>query len=176
MREEMSLVSERILNVCPVCRNVNQPDATVCQYCRAALTPPQPAAAEAAPQPRRWRWAAGGVALLLVAGLAGFSFLGGGGGQAAAATALAVGTGAGPSLVFEPRSIQAPPNTSVSLTFNNQSTLPHNLTFEQVITAKTAEQLAGGASQTITFTTPGPGTYRFVCTIHPGMDGQLVVQ
>jgi plastocyanin len=31
-------------------------------------------------------------------------------------------------------------------------------------------------SQTIEFTAPDPGEYTFVCTLHPGMEGTLVVE
>ena len=171
------MTNATLLNVCPVCRNVNQADATVCRYCRTALTPPQPVSAvPAAPRRRVWPWVAGAVVLLLLAGGSGLAFFGGGGGGAqAAAMPLTVGTGTGASLEFEPRTIQAPANTPVDLTFNNQSTLPHNLTFEQGPDARTAD-IAGNTSETISFTTPALGTYRFVCTIHPGMDGELIVQ
>lgn len=166
------------MNVCPVCRNVNNRDATVCRYCQTALTPPQDPSVAPAARPRRWPWVAGLVALVLVAAIGGFSLLGGGGAQAetAAAFPVEVGTGEGASLEFVPASVTAPPNTAVALTFNNLSTLPHNLTFQgPELNAATDPNLAGQASETIEFDTPEPGTYPFVCTIHPGMDGELVV-
>ena len=168
------------MNVCPVCRNVNQPDATMCRFCRTALTPPTRRETVVLEQPRRrrWPWVAGAAALLLVAVIGGLSLLGGGGGAQAATPAItiAVGTGEGASLEFEPTAIEAPANTAVALTFTNQSTLPHNLTFQEGFTAATSPNVAGGAAETINFQTPGPGTYTFVCTIHPGMEGTLTVQ
>jgi len=166
------------MNICPVCRNVNQRDATLCRYCGTALTPPPP---EDAVQPvarrrRRWPWVTGGLALLLVVGLTGAAFLGGGGAPQTAA--LQVGTDPGAALQFVPNSIEAPPNTPVNLTFVNQATVPHNLAFapETGITAATSVNVPAGAQETISFQTPAPGTYQFVCTIHPGMEGQLSVQ
>ena len=61
-----------------------------------------------------------------------------------------------------------------SLLFQNVSTLPHNLTFS-TLEARTATIVAPGSSEAIEVTVPGPGAYAFVCTIHPGMDGMLMV-
>ena len=167
------------MNVCPVCRNVNSNDATVCRYCRSTLTPPAVAAVISRSRPR-WPWFAGGAAaLVLLVAIGSFALSGGNTAAAvepaAEGVAITVGTGEGPSLEFEPTSVSAPPNTPVALTFTNQSTLPHNLTFQNEITAKTAD-IGEGVSETLNFTTPGPGSYPFVCTIHPGMDGALTVQ
>ncbi len=101
----------------------------------------------------------------------------GGGGAGGSGTNLTVGTDTAAELKFVPATISAPANTEVKLTFNNQSTSqPHNLTFQQGITAATATNVATGQSETITFRTPGPGSYPFVCTIHPTMVGTLTVQ
>ncbi len=97
---------------------------------------------------------------------------GGGGG-----TTLTVGTDTGSELEFDPTTISAPANTPVQLIFNNQSdSQPHNLVFQEGIEAKTADVVQPGQSQTISFTTPGAGSYTYVCTIHPGMEGTLTVQ
>ena len=101
----------------------------------------------------------------------------GGGGAGGGGTNLTVGTDTAAELKFIPATISAPANTEVKLTFNNQSTSqPHNLTFQQGITAATATNVATGQSETLTFRTPGPGSYPFVCTIHPTMVGTLTVQ
>ena len=168
------------MNVCPVCRNVNQRDATVCRYCQTALTPPPPEdAAVAPPRRRRWPWIGAAVAVVLLLGLGGLTLFGDGaaeaGQTAAEATAIQVGTGEGASLDFEPAAVEAPADTQIVLTFVNESTLPHNLTFQEGISAATSNLVAAGASETLTFTPPGPGTYPFVCTIHPGMVGDLTV-
>ena len=165
------------MNVCTVCRNVNANDATVCRYCNAALTPPSAAAPVTPRKPPVWPWIAG----VLVAVVALFGFVSGGIGGTAQAGApagpppLAIGTGEGASLEFEPTTVTAPPDAPLTVVFTNQSDLPHNLSFNQPIGVRTAD-LTTGASETLNFTSPGPGTYTFVCTIHPGMDGELTVQ
>ena len=167
------------MNICPVCRNVNEPDVTVCRFCGTTLTPPPPQPAAPAVQRRSlWPWLAGALALVLLVSISGFAFFAGGGEEAAAGATIVVGTDPGAALLFVPESVTAPPESEVELIFNNEATVPHNLTFEEStpIEAATEEQLPPGQSQTLNFTTPAPGTYPFVCTIHPGMDGTLVVQ
>jgi plastocyanin len=164
------------MNVCPVCRNINPNDATVCRYCSAALTPPSVAAATAARTKPVWPWIGGVlVAVVLLFVVISQGAAGPGTAQAEGPLPLAVGTGEGASLEFEPATVTAPPDAPVAVTFTNHSTLPHNLTFEDPIAVKTTD-VASGASETLNFTTPAPGTYKFVCTIHPGMEGELDVQ
>lgn len=166
------------MNVCPVCRNVNQPDATVCRYCRGALTPPSAQAVDPTAGRRpRWPWVAGAAAaLVLLLGLGSFVLFGAGGETAAAAgTPVAVGTGTGPSLEFAPVTVQAPANAPVELTFTNQADIPHNLSFSEPFNVRTTD-LAKGGVETLSLPPAAPGTYTFVCTIHPGMEGQLTVQ
>ena len=104
----------------------------------------------------------------------------GGGGAGAASTGpapIAIGTDQGADLKFVPDTAEAPANAAVKLTFTNNSTSqPHNLFFQQGITAQTEPSIAPGGSQTIEFTTPAAGSYRFVCTLHPGMEGTLNVK
>ena len=115
--------------------------------------------------------------LALTAGGGGGGGTVGGGGGGGGGTTLTVGTNTAPGHKFFPATFSAPANTEVKLTFNNQSTSqPHNLTFQQGITAATATNVAMGQSETLTFRTPGPGSYQFVCTIHPTMVGTLTVQ
>ena len=124
----------------------------------------------------------------LVAGLLGFALAacGGGGGDTGGTggtgatgggNTVAIGTATGATLEFNPKTATAPANTQVSLTFtNNSDSLPHNLVFQEGIQAKTSDQVAPGKNETISFTTPGAGDYKFVCTLHPGMEGTLTVQ
>jgi plastocyanin len=108
---------------------------------------------------------------------------GGGGGGAGTDTqtgpqTVNVGTDTGAALQFEPANVQAPANTAIRLVFtNNSDSQPHDLTFQDgAITAATSPNIPPGGSETLEFTTPGPGEYRFICTIHPGMEGVLTVQ
>ena len=50
------------------------------------------------------------------------------------------------------------------------------ITFGEPINAATATTVPPGESETIEFTAPDPGEYPFVCTLHPGMEGTLVVE
>jgi plastocyanin len=70
-----------------------------------------------------------------------------------------------------------PAGVTVVLTFVNESdSVPHNLTFGDPINAATATTVPPGESETIEFTAPEAGEYTFVCTLHPGMEGVLVVE
>ncbi len=93
-----------------------------------------------------------------------------------AATELTIGTDTGAALLFDPTTATVPTGAQVRLTFENRSTVPHNLTFNPPISAATATIVAAGASETIEFSAPEAGDYPFVCTLHPGMDGTLTVQ
>lgn len=98
---------------------------------------------------------------------------GGGSGETAATT---IGTDTGSELRFDPAEVTVPAGAEVELTFRNVSTVPHNLTMQDGIDAATSTVVAAGATETISFTAPDPGSYAFVCTLHPGMDGTLTVE
>lgn len=89
---------------------------------------------------------------------------------------VTVGTDDGAELLFVPDEVTVPAGTTVRLTFMNESTVPHNLTFEGPTDAATATIVDPGAEETIEFTAPDPGEYTFVCTLHPGMEGTLLVE
>jgi len=89
---------------------------------------------------------------------------------------ITVGTDEGTELLFDPTEVSVPAGATVRLTFVNESTVPHNLTFGEPINAATATIVDPGAEETIEFTAPEAGEYPFVCTLHPGMDGTLVVE
>jgi plastocyanin len=89
---------------------------------------------------------------------------------------LTVGTDEGGMNLFIPEVVEAPAGEELVLTFVNDSNIvPHNLSFGPPINVATDTVIPPGESQTITFTTPDPGEYTFVCTLHPGMDGILRV-
>lgn len=81
-----------------------------------------------------------------------------------------------PTFKFDPPAVTAPAGANVVLTFENRSTVPHNLTFNATISTATATVVSPGASEAVEFRTPDPGSYEFVCTLHPGMAGTLTVQ
>jgi len=112
--------------------------------------------------------------VLLLAACGGGS---GSGNTSSGGQTITVGTDTGANLKFDPTTVEAPANTDIQLVFDNKSTTqPHNLVFQGDITAKTSTLVMPGKSETLSFKTPAAGTYNFVCTIHPGMTGQLVVK
>jgi plastocyanin len=94
---------------------------------------------------------------------------------ATAALELTVGSAAGDALAFSPDMVGAPSGTRVRITFRNDSSQPHNLTFPAPISAASMTIVEPGMSDAVDLLTPGPGTYAFVCTIHVGMAGTLTV-
>lgn len=84
---------------------------------------------------------------------------------------------------FDVKTITAPANSTFKVTLNNTGELPHDISFfDKEGGAPLAESavspiIQGGETATITFTTPGPGTYFFVCLVHPKeMTGTFVVK
>jgi plastocyanin len=93
-----------------------------------------------------------------------------------AVTKLTIGTKTGAELEFDPDDVKVPSGATVSITFENRATLPHNLTFSAPINAATDPVVAPGTSATLEFTAPAPGEYAWACTIHPVMQGKLEVE
>jgi plastocyanin len=88
---------------------------------------------------------------------------------------LTVGSAGGEAMAFVPDVVRAPSGTRVRITFRNESSQPHNLTFPTPISAASMTIVEPGMSDAVDVLTPGPGSYRFVCTIHVGMSGTLTV-
>ncbi len=97
----------------------------------------------------------------------------GSGGEAAQVT---IGTDTGSALQFDPTTATVQAGSTVQLTFENRSTVPHNLTIGEPINEATSTIVDPGASEALEFAAPGPGDYQFVCTLHPGMEGTLTVE
>jgi len=79
-------------------------------------------------------------------------------------------------LTFLPATLEAPASTRVRVIFRNESTVDHNLVFVGDLSARSKPLVTPGELDRIEFTTPAPGTYRFVCTIHEEMEGTLIVR
>lgn len=77
------------------------------------------------------------------------------------------------ALTFVPNVVQAKVGT-LALTSENAGVVPHNLVFDDSALGGT-ETVKAHATATLTLTLKTPGTFRFTCTFHPGMDGKLVV-
>ncbi len=95
--------------------------------------------------------------------------------------------------------IRLPPNTEVTLTFDNRDpSPPHNIQFHngdasapllrgckegcQTANGQPTDEVStaiatGPVQQKFTFVTPGPGTYTFICVVHPvDMVGTMIVE
>jgi plastocyanin len=73
---------------------------------------------------------------------------------------------------FVPQTIAAKVGT-LTLTLQNGG-VPHNLTFSDA-SLPAIGVVSGNATKSTTLRFPKAGTYTFACTIHPGMDGKVVV-
>ena len=110
---------------------------------------------------------------LLVAGCA----LGAQAGPSASSpAAVTVTTAPGESLAFVPSDVSVPARAAVRLTFHNASAVAHNLIFTTGIDAATDTIVEPGTSETLSIGPLADGTYRFVCTIHEEMTGELSVE
>lgn len=88
---------------------------------------------------------------------------------------VTIGTDSAADLKFDPGELTVKAGADVRVTFENRATVPHNLTFQAPINVASAAVVDPGTSATLQFTAPEPGEYAFVCTIHPGMGGKLIV-
>jgi plastocyanin len=98
---------------------------------------------------------------------------------------LSVKTTEANPLAFDPTTLEAPANTTVTVNYLNDSSLPHNIAFlngadqSAPILAKTdiPNQGGPGQQQSVTFTTPtAAGDYFFFCQVHgASMSGTLHV-
>lgn len=73
---------------------------------------------------------------------------------------------------FVPQTVQAKVGT-LTLTLQNGG-VPHNVTFKQS-GLPGISAVSGSATKSVVLVFSTPGTYDFECTIHPGMDGKVVV-
>lgn len=83
---------------------------------------------------------------------------------------------AGNTYRFDPSTITVHPGKVRIVLTNTGSGAPHDWSLIGIPNATTT-LIGGGASTSVTFTAPSPGTYQFVCTIHQaqGMTGKLIV-
>jgi len=77
---------------------------------------------------------------------------------------------------FEPARLVAPSHTAVSLTFSNRTQAPHTLVLLPPIDLRSGVIVQPELTDRLEFTTPGPGEYSFVCNVHEGMGGLLVIE
>ena len=99
------------------------------------------------------------------------------GGESSGATArITIGTDTGAALKFDPSEVTVTAGADLEVTFENRATVPHDLTFPAPIDVASSPIVAPGASETLQLKAPAAGEYPFVCTIHPGMAGTLIVE
>ena len=89
---------------------------------------------------------------------------------------ITIGTDTGADLKFDPAELTVKAGADVRVTFENRASVPHNLTFQAPINVATSTVVAPGTSETVQFKAPAAGEYPFVCTLHPGMGGKLIVE
>ena len=85
---------------------------------------------------------------------------------------------------FDTDSISMPAETDVTMTLDNQDSLPHNVSiYETEADADSqdnplfqGDNVDGGASIDYEFTSPPPGDYVFQCDIHPAMRGTATAE
>ena len=90
--------------------------------------------------------------------------------------ALTIATAPGDVLAFVPADPVVTTAGSIALSFRNGSTLAHNLVFTDGLSAATRAIVEPGTDDNLLLEPNGPGAYRFVCTIHDGMAGVLLVE
>jgi plastocyanin len=77
-------------------------------------------------------------------------------------------------LKYHPSTVKARVG-KVTLTVSNTESVPHDLVFDDPSLGKITN-LDGKESKLLVVTFAQAGTFRFACTIHPGMTGEVVVR
>lgn len=78
-----------------------------------------------------------------------------------------------PGLDYEPATISARPGT-LTLHLRTDSGPPHDLVFDDE-SLPSIPAVPQGQERSGTYAFSSPGTFAFVCTFHPGMEGEVVV-
>jgi plastocyanin len=89
-----------------------------------------------------------------------------------------------PPIAFDKAELTVPPSTEITVAFSNdEQGVPHTFTvWETKADAGGGEpvvdsgNVAGGAERDVQFESPDSGTWYFNCTIHPAMEGDIVVE
>lgn len=85
-------------------------------------------------------------------------------------------TTAGETVAFEPAATVVRATGPIAITFRNGSSWAHNLVFTTWSNAATRTIVEPGTADQLVLPPLPPGIYPFVCTIHDGMEGTLVLQ
>jgi amicyanin len=96
-------------------------------------------------------------------------------------TSSSAGRSAGPAgtihvvmknIAFNPATIHA--KVGQTVTWTNRDDAPHNVTYRSGPKFTSSPTFTSGGSWTLKLTRPG--TIRYICTIHPGMKGSIIVR
>jgi amicyanin len=107
-----------------------------------------------------------------LAGCGGSSSGGAGAGSAPTTVASGTATVTIQGFAFHPSTLTVTSGTKV--TFVQQDAVPHDVSGQGGATFVNSPALNKGQSYTVTFTKAG--TYNYICSIHPRMQGKVVVQ
>jgi plastocyanin len=79
------------------------------------------------------------------------------------------------NLAFSPRELTVPANVPFAIRFENRDSQPHNIAIHGPQTQKT-EIFSGPETRTEVFAALPPGSYGFICDVHPEMTGTITSQ
>jgi plastocyanin len=117
--------------------------------------------------------------LLVVAALAAVAFAGcgddGSGGERAAVGGDGSVTIVADRLQFDVETVTAPVGSVEFTLINRDEGIPHNLAITGDGVDESTELEKGPVTQQLTVEFVGPGTYTFVCEIHPAMKGTVEI-
>ena len=91
-------------------------------------------------------------------------------------TPVTIASAPGETLAYVPAQASVVAPGAVLVTFRNESTLAHNLVFSEPIGAATRTIVEPGASDQVLLDSVAPGEHPYICTIHEGMAGVLIVE
>jgi plastocyanin len=81
---------------------------------------------------------------------------------------------------FDKTALTVPAGKEVTITFENKGSAIHNWHLSGVKDQNgkdiTTQLIAGGKTEALTFVIDKPGTYEYMCDVHPEMRGKLMVQ
>ncbi|HUG29094.1 MAG TPA: cupredoxin domain-containing protein [Candidatus Limnocylindria bacterium] len=91
-------------------------------------------------------------------------------------TPVTIRSASGETLAYAPALVTVVAPGAVLVTFRNESALAHNLVFREPLSGATRTIVDPGTSDQVTLDPVEPGSHPFICTIHDGMAGVLVVE
>jgi plastocyanin len=89
---------------------------------------------------------------------------------------ITISTAPGERLAFDPTQSAVAGPGRLEITFRNVSSVAHNLVFTGGVEAGTRTIVEPATEDDVVVDFPAPGTYPFVCTIHDGMAGAVLVE